>query len=447
MAISKYTNIEQINNRLENEGQFLKPEDLFIVSKEESEISEFGDSKYDAMEVSVYDVNNNLLPQKSGKNVAYIKSGDIKNYIYNVVNKGGQKELAIDAEKLLNELGFANGILKVNINFVRNRVGNDNEYQRVWIQEISATREEVRILPLKVKDEQLTKKVAEEFNRTIAQDKDFPLVKKWVLDSLDSFGREYLSKINDTMVSKFGNDFFTTIKKDFGISSFDAFKDRIFENFKTSVTYYLSNKYYDIEQSNFGRQLSVPTFDDSERYDFSMIRMEVEKILYKCVSSQIKTLKRRNVEYQILPQEFSVVQLQKSVKDNLASFEVPTVNATDIFSPKLAQLRREESLVITPSPTPIENPLVTIRQLEPDILPGAPFRPQEPPIVEPDPGVFPIDVVTPPNSGTRDVEPLPEPPIQTPIGGGGGGSGTRLENPIDSGFRYGINNDVFQLEQ
>jgi uncharacterized Zn ribbon protein len=121
MAISKYTNIEQINNRLENEGQFLKPEDLFIVSKEESEISEFGDSKYDAMEVSVYDVNNNLLPQKSGKNVAYIKSGDIKNYIYNVVNKGGQKELAIDAEKLLNELGFANCILKVNIYFVRNR--------------------------------------------------------------------------------------------------------------------------------------------------------------------------------------------------------------------------------------------------------------------------------------------------------------------------------------
>lgn len=447
MAINKYTNIEQINNRIENEGQFLKPEDLFIVSKEESEISEFGDSKYDVMEVSVYDVNNNLLPQKSGNKVAYIKGGDIKNYIYNVVNKGGQKELAIDAEKLLNELGFANGILKVNINFVRNRVGNDNEYQKVWIQEISATREEVRILPLKVKDQQLTKKVAEEFNRTVAQDKDFKLVKKWVFDSLDSFGREYLSKINDTMVSKFGNDFFATIKKDFGITSFDAFKDRIFENFKTSVTYYLSNKYYDIEQSNFGRQLATPTFDDSERYDFSMIKMEIENILYKCVSSQIKTLKRRNVDYQILPQEFSVVQLQKSVQDNLTSFEVPTVNATDVFNPRLAQIRRQESFDITP--TPIQNPRITIRRLDTGALPGPPYRPEEPPTVEPDPTIPPFDLFSPPNPGTRDAEPLPAPdlPIETPIGGGGGGAGVRLENPLDSGTRFGINNDVFQLQQ
>lgn len=421
MAITKYTNIEQINNRLENEGQFLKPEDLFIVSKEESEISEFGDSKYDVMEISVYDVNNNLLPQKSGNKVAYIKGGDIKNYIYNITNKGGQKELAIDAEKLLNTLGFSNGILKVNINFVRNRVGNDDQYQRIWIQEISATREEIRILPLKVKDTNLTKKVAEEFSRTLNQDKDFKLVKKWILDSLDSFGIEYLSKINDAMVSKFGNDFFNTIRKDFGISSFDAFKDRIFENFKTSVTYYLSNKYYDIEQSNFGRQLAVPTFDDSERYDFSMIKMEIEKILYKCVSSQIKTLKRRNVEYQTLPQEFSVVQLQKSVQNNLSSFEVPTVTARDIFSPRLAQLRREENLAVTPIPTPVSNPIVSIRNLEPDILPGRPFRPDNPIVVEPDPITLPIETPTTPITVIREPEPGP------PSGPGGSGGGGRSE--------------------
>jgi hypothetical protein len=433
MAINKYTNIEQINSRLENEGKFLKPEDLFIVSKEESEISEFGDSKYDAMEVSVYDVNNNLLPQKSGKNVAYIKSGDIKNYIYNVVNKGGQKELAIDAEKLLNELGFSNGILKVNINFVRNRVGNDNEYQRVWLQEISATREEVRILPLKVKDQQLTKKVTEEFNRTITQDKDFKLVKKWVLDSLDSFAIDYLSKINDSMVSKFGNDFFNTIKKDFGISSFDTFKNRIFENFKLSVTYYLSNKYYDIGQTNFGRQLPTPTFDDSERYDFSMIKMEIENILYKCVSSEIKTLKRRSVEYQTLPQEFSVVQLQKSVQNNLDSFEVPTSNTKDIFSPKLAQIRREENLAVTPIPTPITNPTVSIRNLEPDIPPAPPYRPDNPIVVDPDPITLPIETPTTPIIGIRGT------------GGGSGGAGRSeiigARDLIDRG------SDVTQNEQ
>ena len=55
-------------------------------------------------------------------------------------------------EKLLNDLGFTNGILKVNINFVKNRVGTENELTRVWIQEISPSREEIRIVPLKTND-------------------------------------------------------------------------------------------------------------------------------------------------------------------------------------------------------------------------------------------------------------------------------------------------------
>ena len=148
MSIKKYTNIEQINLNKQNVGQFIEDKDLFIIAKNETVTSTFGDNSYDTMEVSVYDINNNLLPQKSGNNVSYIKTGDIKNYMYNVTNKNGTKEIAIDAEKLLNDLGFTNGILKLNINFVRNKVGNNNELSRVWIQEISPSREEIRILPL-----------------------------------------------------------------------------------------------------------------------------------------------------------------------------------------------------------------------------------------------------------------------------------------------------------
>ena len=147
MSIKKYTNIEQINLNKQNVGQFIEDKDLFIIAKNETVTSTFGDNSYDTMEVSVYDINNNLLPQKSGNNVSYIKTGDIKNYMYNVTNKNGTKEIAIDAEKLLNDLGFTNGILKLNINFVRNKVGNNNELTRVWIQEISPSREEIRILP------------------------------------------------------------------------------------------------------------------------------------------------------------------------------------------------------------------------------------------------------------------------------------------------------------
>ena len=62
MAIKKYTNFDGINTNSTNEGQFLQADDLFIVSKNEIEEADFGECRYDVMEVSIYDVNNLLLP-------------------------------------------------------------------------------------------------------------------------------------------------------------------------------------------------------------------------------------------------------------------------------------------------------------------------------------------------------------------------------------------------
>jgi hypothetical protein len=155
MSIRKYTNFDSINSNSTNEGQFLLADDLFIVTKNETEEAEFGECKYDVMEVSVYDINNILLPQKSGKNVAYIKKNSIGSYMYSLTNTLGRKELAINIEKLLNDLGFTNGILKVNINFVRSRVGSENTLERVWIHEISPSRAELRIIPLKTNSPEL----------------------------------------------------------------------------------------------------------------------------------------------------------------------------------------------------------------------------------------------------------------------------------------------------
>ena len=79
MSIQNYSNIDNINLRKETEGKILSDKELLIISKGEKEIIKFGENFDDLMEVSLYDINNNLLPQKSGNNVAYIKSGDIKN--------------------------------------------------------------------------------------------------------------------------------------------------------------------------------------------------------------------------------------------------------------------------------------------------------------------------------------------------------------------------------
>jgi len=332
MSITKYTNIEDINNKSSNEGKFIQADDLFIVSKNEIEKTDFGIGKYDVMEVSVYDINNNLLPQKSGNKVAYIKKGDIQNYLYNITNKTGQKELAINVEKLLNELGFTNGILKVNINFVRNRVGSENELTRVWIQEVSPSREEIRIIPLKTKDTNINSINNNQFKNLKSLNKEFLYYKDSILNSILSFDNTFLTKIDSYLETKYGKDFFNTLKIDFGLTNFANFRTKIFEDFKTAVIYYLNNKNYNINESNFGKPSEL-RFEDYEIYDFDMMLSEIQKILNSCIDINSKILKRRDITITTLPKEFSIVELQKQIQDNLNSFSTYSETKRNVYSP------------------------------------------------------------------------------------------------------------------
>ena len=332
MAIKKYTNIEGINNKTENEGQFLQMDDLFIVSKNEIETTDFGDCKYDVMEVSIYDINNNLLPHASGNNVAYIKRDDIKNYMYQITNSGGLKELAIDVEKLINDIGYNNGILKVNINFVRYKVGSENELEKVWIEEISPSREEIRILPLKTKFENINNKTKKQFKSLQTLNKDFIYYKNSVLKSIDSFEQVFLQTIDSALETKFGKDFFKTLKKDFGLSNFSNLRTKIFTDFRTSMNYYLNNKGYDIAQSTFGKQSEI-RFESYDTYDFKNILAESQNILYKCVDINLKGLKRREIALTGLPKEFAVTELQKSIQNNLEAFKTNSEIKRNVYSP------------------------------------------------------------------------------------------------------------------
>jgi|LakMenE18May11ns_1017448.scaffolds.fasta_scaffold9958616_4 hypothetical protein len=332
MSITKYTNIDDINNKSSNEGKFIQADDLFIVSKNEIEKTDFGMGRYDVMEVSVYDINNNLLPQKSGNNVAYIKKGDIQNYLYNITNKVGQKELAINIEKLLNDIGFKNGILKVNINFVKQKVGSENELMKVWIQEVSPSRNEIRILPLKTKDSNINATTTRQFKNLKSLNKDFLYYKTSILDSLNAYENSFLTKIDSYLESKFGKDFFAILRKDFGLSKFDTFRTKIFEDFKLSVGYYLTNKYYNVGESNFGKQ-SETRFDDFEVYDYDVMLNEIQKILNNCIDNNSKILKRRSIETKQLPKEFAITELQKQIQNNLESFSTFTETKVNVYSP------------------------------------------------------------------------------------------------------------------
>ena len=380
MSIKKYTNFEEVDLKKQNEGQYLQTEDFFVVTKNEVEEANFGECKYDVMEVAVYDINNNLLPHKSGNNVAYVKSQNIGEYMYNVTNQQGQKELAINAEKLLNDLGFSNGILKLNINFVRNKIGSDNELERVWIQEISPSREEIRILPLKTKFENINKKTNKEFDDILNLTKDFSVYKRDMLNVLDLYQTQYLEKIDTALETKFGKDFFNILKKDFGLAKFADMRSKIFSDLKTSITYYLENRYYTLGDTNYGKPSEV-RFENCERYSFQTIIGAIENILSNCIEFNLSFLKRRGTDIKTQKREFSKIELQKTIKDTL-----------NLFNPLIKDVKvvYDGEKVIIPPPPP-KNP----------IIPNAPEMPIKPdPIVKEDP----ID--SPPKF---DVEPEPKP--------------------------------------
>lgn len=434
MSITKYTNFETIDINKSNQGEFLMPDDKFIVTKNEVEDTDFGDCKYDVMEVSVYDVNNNLLPHKSGKNVAYIKTGDIKNYLYNITNKGGQKELAIDIEKVLNDLGFTNGILKVIINFVRNRIGSDDTLSRVWIQQISPSREEIRILPLKTDNDSVNVQTNLEFDNVNNLSKDFKYYRRNILDALDSFEVTYLESITDAMVAKFGKDFQSVLRKDFGLSDFDSFKKRIFFDFKDSVTYWTTNRYYKISDSNFGKPSEI-RFVDCEQYSFNILVNEMYSILRDCIDFHTKTLKRRDIAIKTLPKEFEITQLKKDVKDLVGNISINENRVRNVYNPTNVELNAKGTQIINPPIQIREEPPIKIQPIE---VPVVRIEPTPTPIkpIEPEP----IKIIEPP------VVPQPEPIetiIPTPSYGGGGGGG-RIYDYNDRYFDRDRTEEQFQ---
>ncbi len=132
--------------------------------------------------------------------------------------------------------------------------------------------------------------------------------------------------------SKYGNDFFKILKKDFGLSNFDIVRDKISNDFKQSIYYYLNNKHYNITESTFG-QLSDIRFEDYEIYDLNEILSTIEVILNNCINFNLQSLKRRDLNIKSLPKQFAITELQKEIKNNLDSFNTYSERKRNVYSP------------------------------------------------------------------------------------------------------------------
>jgi hypothetical protein len=149
----------------------------------------------------------------------------------------------------------------------------------------------------------------------------------------------------------------------------DTFNKTIFENFRDSIKNWVNNKYYDISQSNFGKQSEI-RFDDCEQYPFQDLLNEIQNILNNCISFNIKSLKRRSVNYTQIPKEFGIVELRKQIQDNLDSFQTKVDIKKNLYSPNLA--------TATVGGTQLLPPIVTTKEVVVAIDP-----PQSPVLVTP----------------------------------------------------------------
>ncbi|MEY3811539.1 MAG: hypothetical protein RIT11_621, partial [Pseudomonadota bacterium] len=148
MAVKKFKDI------IDNKGYRINSKDRKIFEEGNLQ-SFFGFGDKDAIEFIVYDINDNQLPQKDDKLIRYITLSTESIRDYFLVAEGTlfeknqfPSEYFIDVERLLSEAGYDNGIFKTQLTLLNKRVGSEKEYDRLWIQEISPSRTEIRLFPL-----------------------------------------------------------------------------------------------------------------------------------------------------------------------------------------------------------------------------------------------------------------------------------------------------------
>jgi len=268
--------IKQFKDIIDDKGYSVTSKDRKIFERDLSK-SLFGldgthwfrHGKTDVIEFILYDSNDNQLPQgDDGRlvNYIYLDSANIRNYfsISDVPDAGKLNEARkylIDSEKLIKEAGYTNGIFKTQITLLNRRVGSEEtEFDKLWIHEISPSRTEIRVLPVKMEDDMTILPDLAERYAVYTNDGDFR-------DDTISFVQQFIENINiQTVLENFlkikgivteGQNYVNLIKTEFKISEFDKFLNQIREKYIEAMTFYVQNRVYDINSLGYGNPLGI----------------------------------------------------------------------------------------------------------------------------------------------------------------------------------------------
>jgi hypothetical protein len=380
--------IQTFKEILNNNGYRIQSDDRKIFEEGNFQ-SFFGFSENDAIEFIVYDINDNQLPQKNFGLARYISlsTENIKDYFLIAEGTLFQKyklpsEYFIDIERLLKEAGYTNGLYKTQITLINKRVGSEKTADKLWISEISPSRTEVRLFPIK-NNNIINPSLLERFNLFI-NNGDFR-------DDTSISALNFIEKITPITIrefikTKYTEDWYTRLKTEFKIKNFEAFVTTIHNKFVQSAIFEFTNRISNINDLNYGK--SIP-LKPKVALSKDEIKQLCKKLLIDCID----------------------YYLEKPVVKDSTTFNKGILSSVDTASDVLQKL--EENTTIT-----TKDPVIKAAELT------KPFQTNSELQFEKD-----IKKEIPP------VEiPLPEEP-QTGGGGGGGGGGyIPIGDPNDGGL-------------
>lgn len=252
--------IQNIKEIINNRGYVINPNDRKIFEEGDLQ-SFFGFSENDAIEFIIYDINNNQLPQGNLLEfVRYIKLTTENINDYFLIPEGTifqryqlPKEYFIDIERLMGEAGYTNGIFKTQTTLINKRAGSEKQYDKLWIQEISPSRTEVRLFPLK-EGLDLNPELKARFDAFV-NDREFR-------EDTIAYLFEFIEQIKPIEISTFLRSKYSTfwldnLVNEFKIPSFELFVTTIYEKFVQSCLYEFTNRVSDLTNLNYGKPKST----------------------------------------------------------------------------------------------------------------------------------------------------------------------------------------------
>jgi hypothetical protein len=292
--------ITQFKEVIDKKGYKVDSKDRAIFEQEVAK-SYFGLGMADTIEFILYDASDNVLPQgDAGDKVRYIFLDDanITKYFIFSENKSniktnGAREYIIDTEKLVRDAGYSNGIFKTQTTLLNKRVGSETiDKDKLWIHEISPSRTEIRVLPLKDKDGNTISDLDERLN-VLLKDGEFR-------DDTIYFIEPFIESLKvENILQKFlsqkgtilqGETYVKLIQREFNILDWEEFINTIKTKLIESTKYFMQNRDASIKSINYGK--SLPT---SVRVELSISQIK-QFVLQSLVEIIEYYLPKRNIQ-------------------------------------------------------------------------------------------------------------------------------------------------------